>query len=465
MRMGFNLQLEQSQKLVMTPQLQQAIKILQFTSLELDNFIAQEIEKNPVLEINHDKEKQERLDFNSKDGKQKEVDWKEYINDSYKYKNTQSIYSNNNDNDNFNYENIVSKESTLQEYLLFQYHLTLIDRKYFKTGEYIINSLDDNGYLTSTVEEIASYFKEEENVVESILKIIQTFDPPGIGARNLQECLLIQLKSLDIKDEKIYELIENYLNEVASNKYPYIAQKLEISVKKVQDYCDFIKTLDPKPGIRFASNQNRYITPDIVLKKIDGKYILVSNEYDSGPRLAIRKDYRLMMDTNDKESDVVKFLKNQFDSAAWLIKSIEQRKQTIYKVAESIVNKQIDFFEKGKKHLKPMTLKEVAEDIEMHESTISRTTNGKYIETPLGTFELKYFFSGGLDNSQRDGISTESVKNIIKDIINEENPKKPLSDDKIVKTLKVKGINISRRTVAKYRSEMGILSSSKRKRY
>lgn len=462
MRMGFNLQLEQSQKLVMTPQLQQAIKILQFTSLELDNYVTQEIEKNPVLELNDDKEKQEMSDITSKEDKLKEIDWKEYINDSHNYTHSKGV--NHNDDNDFNYENIVSKESTLHEYLLFQYHLTIIDKRYFKIGEYIINSLDDNGYLTATVEEISCYFKEEENIVKNILSIIQTFDPPGVGARNLQECLLLQLKFLEIDDKKIYELVEEYLDKVGANKYPYIAKKLGVTVKKVQDYCDFIKTLDPKPGRRFASNQNKYITPDIVVKKIGNEYVLTTNDY-SEPRLSIRKDYKIMMDSNDKESDVVKFLSDQFNSAAWLIKSIEQRKQTIYKVAESIVKKQFDFFEKGKKHLKPMTLKEVAEDIEMHESTVSRATNGKYIETPLGTFELKYFFSGGLDNKEGMGISTQSVKSFIRDIINEENPKKPLSDDKIVKILKDKGINISRRTVAKYRDEMGILSSSKRKRY
>ncbi len=462
MRMGFNLQLEQSQKLVMTPQLQQAIKILQFTSLELDNYVTQEIEKNPVLELNDDKQKQEMSDITSKEDKLKEIDWKEYINDSHNYTHSKGV--NHNDDNDFNYENIVSKESTLHEYLLFQYHLTIIDKRYFKIGEYIINSLDDNGYLTANVEEISCYFKEEENIVENILSIIQTFDPPGVGARNLQECLLLQLKFLEIDDKKIYELVEEYLDKVGANKYPYIAKKLGVTVEKVQDYCDFIKTLDPKPGRRFASNQNKYITPDIVVKKIGNEYVLTTNDY-SEPRLSIRKDYKIMMDSNDKESDVVKFLSDQFNSAAWLIKSIEQRKQTIYKVAESIVKKQFDFFEKGKKHLKPMTLKEVAEDIEMHESTVSRATNGKYIETPLGTFELKYFFSGGLDNENGMGISTQSVKSFIKDIINEENPKKPLSDDKIVKMLKDKDINISRRTVAKYRDEMSILSSSKRKRY
>lgn len=462
MRMGFNLQLEQSQKLIMTPQLQQAIQILQFTSLELEKYINEQLERNPVLEETVEKEREEILDTKSEQDKIKEINWKEYIEDFNNYEYTKGSYYN--DENEFNYENIVSRETTLQEHLSFQYHLTLLDKKYLKIGEYIINSIDDRGYFTGTVKEVADYFKEEESTIENILQIIQTFDPPGVGARTLEECLLIQLRSLEIKDEKIYTLVENHLLDIASNKYPYIAKQLGITVGEVQEYCDFIKTLEPKPGRRFASNQNRYITPDIVVKKIGNEYVILNNDYSS-PRLIIRDDYKKMITSGDENSDVNKFLNDQFNSAAWLIKSIEQRKQTIYKVCEVIIKKQIGFFEKGKKHLKPMTLKEIADEIEVHESTVSRATNGKYVETPLGTFELKYFFSSGVEGNFGEGISSESIKSFIQDIINEEDPKKPLSDDKIVNKLKTKGINISRRTVAKYRDDMGILSSQRRKRY
>ncbi len=462
MKMGFNLQLEQSQKLIMTPQLQQAIQILQFNSLELDEFIADQLDKNPVLEANVEKEGLEVSDLKSKEDKIKEINWKEYIEDFNNYSYTKDSYYN--EENDFNYENIISKESSLQEYLLFQYHLTLLDKKHFEIGEYIINSLDDRGYLTVTVKEIADYFKEEDNTVESILQVIQTFDPPGIGARNIEECLMLQLRFLEIDDEKLYTLIEDYLPEIASNKFPYIAKQLGVSIEQIQEYCDFIKTLDPKPGRMFATNLNRYITPDVVVKKIDNEYVIMTND-SSGPQLRIREDYKNMIMSGDENSDVVKFLNNQFNSAAWLIRSIDQRKQTIYKVAEVVVRKQKAFFDRGKKYLVPMTLKEIADEIDVHESTVSRATNGKYMETPLGTFELKYFFSGGVEGAQGVGISSESIKSFIQDIINEENPKKPLSDDKIVDKLALKGISISRRTVAKYRDEMGILSSSKRKRY
>jgi len=267
-----------------------------------------------------------------------------------------------------------------------------------------------------------------------------------------------------VKDEKIYQLIKEYLPEIAANKYPLLAKKLGVTIEQLQGYCDFIKTLEPKPGRMFESNLNRYITPDITVKKLDEEYILLTNDFDE-PRLKIREDYRTMIISEDENSEVAKFLNNQFNSAAWLIRSIEQRKQTIYKVAEVIVEKQKGFFEKGKKFLVPMTLKEVAEEISVHESTVSRATNGKYMETPHGTFELKFFFTGGVESDEGMGISSESIKSFIRDIIKVEDPKKPLSDDKIVSELERKGISISRRTVAKYRDEMGILSSSKRKRY
>ncbi len=461
MKMGFNLQLEQSQKLIMTPQLQQAIQILQFNSLELEEFIAEQLEKNPVLENDAEKEHNELWDSKIED-KIKEINWKEYIEDFNNYSYTKSNYQN--EDNEFNYENIISNKSSLQEYLLFQYSLTLLDRKYFEIGEYLINSIDDRGYLTVTIKDVTEHFNEEENIVESILQIIQSFDPPGVGARTIEECLLLQLRFLDVKDEKIYQLIKEYLPEIAANKYPLLAKKLGVTIEQLQGYCDFIKTLEPKPGRMFESNLNRYITPDITVKKLDEEYILLTNDFDE-PRLKIREDYRTMIISEDENSEVAKFLNNQFNSAAWHIRSIEQRKQTIYKVAEVIVEKQKGFFEKGKKFLVPMTLKEVAEEISVHESTVSRATNGKYMETPHGTFELKFFFTGGVESDEGMGISSESIKSFIRDIIKVEDPKKPLSDDKIVSELERKGISISRRTVAKYRDEMGILSSSKRKRY
>ena len=336
----------------------------------------------------------------------------------------------------------------------------LYKQKAYSDWEYIINSIDDRGYFVASVEEVANYFNEKQSTMKVYSKIKLLIHP--CGARTLEECLLIQLRLLKVKDRKIYALIEKHLPHIASNKYPYIAKQLGVSVKKVQDYCDFIKTLEPKPGRNFMQGENRYIIPDVIVTKNGDEYIIINNDYGSS-RLIIRDDYKKMLISCDENSEVNKFLNAQFNSAAWLIKNIEQRKKTIYKVCEIIVEKQAAFFKNGKKYLKPMTLKEVADKIGVHESTVSRATNGKYMDTPFGIFELKYFFTSGIERGSGEAISSESIKVFIKDMIEGENCKKPLSDEKIANKLKNKGINISRRTVAKYRDELGILSSWKEK--
>jgi RNA polymerase sigma-54 factor len=458
MEMGYNLHLEQSQKLVMTPQLRQAIKILQFTSLELEEYIDQQIEDNPVIEISEeDRAAKEELPAENK------IDWKEYAEDFDNYEYCKDAYHHNRDRD-FNYENIIFKNPTLQEHLIFQYHLTLLDAAYHEICEYIIQSLDDNGYLPVTVEEIARELEEDPLAVENVLKIIQTFDPVGVGARDLRECLTIQCRADGITDENVYMLINEYLDDLAENRYPLIAKKLGISSLQVQEICDYLKTLEPKPGRMYAHSDNRYVVPDVVVRKMGNEYYIIPNDRNS-PRLSIRKDYQQMLSSEEQNNDAVKFLNDKLNSAMWLIKSIEQRMQTIYKVVEMIVRKQRCFFEYGKKHLKPMTLKEIADEIGVHESTVSRATNGKYMETPMGTFELKYFFSSGVSDDNGEGIASESIKDYIKDIIDAENARKPLSDDRIARELACKGIQISRRTVAKYREDMRIPASSKRKRY
>jgi len=462
MKMRYDLHLQQSQKLVITPQLQQAIQILQFTSLELEKFIEQELEKNPVLEVEQESDKNYSDEDN--EDKHKSIDWKEFVhNENNNY--TSSGGTNNYEDNEFNIESITSKETTLQEHLLFQYHLTLLDYKYREIGEYIINSLDENGYLTLTVEEISKDLKVEPSIVENILLLIQTFDPPGVAARDLKECLLLQLLYLEITDKNVYTVIDKYLEEIAAKKYPYIAKKLGIKVSEVQDICDLIKTLEPKPGRMFSAINNNYVVPDVVVRKV-GEELTVQVNDSKVPRLIIRDDYKGLILNNNENEEAAKFLSDRFNSAVWLIKSIEQRRQTIHKVVVTIVNKQRAFFEKGNKYLKPMTLKEVADEIEVHESTVSRATNGKYVETPMGIFELKYFFSSGVDGfSSGEEFASESIKNYIKEIIGMEDTLKPMSDEKIAKNLAHKGINISRRTVAKYRDDLNIPPSSRRRRY
>ncbi|MCG4582749.1 RNA polymerase factor sigma-54, partial [Anaerosalibacter bizertensis] len=300
--------------------------------------------------------------------------------------------------------------------------------------------------------------------VEKVLLQIQTFDPVGVGARDLKECLIIQLKDRKIDDENAYRIVEDYLEDVAHNRLLKMSKELGIELKKVQDICDYIKTLEPKPGRCFSGDveEVKYITPDITLRYLDGEYIIILNDI-TAPRLNINRFYRELMSKSD-DPNIIEFLTDKLNSAMWVIKSIEQRRMTIYNVVESILKFQKDFFERGEKALKPLTLKDVADDIGVHESTVSRATNGKYIQTPRGLFELKYFFTSGVTSGKGD-VSATSIKAMIRDLIEKEDPKKPLSDQKISNILKGKSISISRRTVAKYRDEMDIPSSSIRRRY
>ncbi|WIV10384.1 RNA polymerase factor sigma-54 [Proteiniborus sp. MB09-C3] len=459
MRLGFDLTLEQAQKLIMTPELRQAIQMLQFTSQELWQYVESQMEANPLLELENKREVEEHIE--EYDNKLEDVDWKEYSEqyDDISYRSTV-----NRDEKENTFENYVSARTSLKDHLLFQLNLSIFDKRQKAIGEFIIECIDKNGYLNNPVTEISKQLNVEENLVENVIKLIQTFEPAGVCARDLKECLLIQLELKGINNPDIREIINNYLVDVAQNRLAKISKELNISLKSVQWICDLIKSLEPKPGRGFAhdSDEIKYITPDVYLYYIDGEYVISVND-SSTPRLIINNYYKQLLNKSNDDG-TTNFLTERLNSAMWLIRSIEQRRMTIYKVVESILKYQIDFFEKGKKSLKPLTLKDVAEDIGVHESTVSRATNGKYIQTPRGLFELKYFFSSGI-SSNDGGISSTSIKSIIKEIIEGENPKKPLSDQQIVKILKAKDIDISRRTVAKYRDELGIASSSGRRRY
>lgn len=459
MRLGFDITLEQAQKLIMTPELRQAIQLLQFTSQELWQYIEKQMETNPLLEIENKQETDEQ--FEEFENKINDVDWKEFAEqyDDISYKS--SISKDNKEN---SYENFLTLSTSLKEHLLFQLHLSIYGKKQKEVGEFIIESIDKNGYLCYSALEISEQLGVDSKLVENVIKTIQTFDPPGVCARDLKECLLIQLKSRGIENPDIKEVICNYLEEVAQNRIAKISKELNISLKSVQWICDVIKTLEPKPGRGFANESDsiKYIIPDVYLYYIDGEYVISVND-SSTPRLVINNYYKQLL-SRTKDENTTSFLTERLNSAMWLIKSIEQRRMTIYKVVESILKFQKEFFDRGKKSLKPLTLKDIADDIGVHESTVSRATSGKYIQTPRGLFELKYFFSSGIP-SENGGISSTSIKSIIKEIIEEENPKRPLSDQQIVKILKIKNIIISRRTVAKYRDELGIPSSAGRRRF
>lgn len=458
MKLGFNILLEQSQKLIMTPELRQAIQLLQYNSLELNDYLKNEIEENPLLEMENPNSQIEEIGDLTPE---KEIDWKDLAEkyDDYSYKSP--IDKN---QEEYNYEAFTTYTLTLREYLIEQLNLTLLNDKEYLIGDYIIQNIDENGYLDIELNEIIDKTSSNNKDVEKVLSIVQSFEPLGVGARNLKECLLIQIKEKDDFDSRIITIVEEYLDDLACNRMVKIAKELDIDISTMQEMCDYIKTLEPKPGRTFndGGSHVKFIIADATIEEIEGEFVIIINDI-TGPKLNINSFYRDLL-KNSSDDETTTFLSEKLDSALWIIKSIEQRKQTIYKVIESILKFQIEFFKTGEKGLVPLTLKEVAADIDMHESTISRATNGKYVQTPRGLFELKYFFTTGLPGSSGD-VSSTSIKSVIRQIVEDEDPKKPLSDQRISEMLKEKGASISRRTIAKYRDELNIPSSSMRKRF
>lgn len=471
MRLGYDLTIEQSQKLIMTPELIQAIQILQFNTQELENYVEEQLLTNPILELapnapqssTEGTQESPPEEFSRKNDQ--EIDWaehfkeKEYDDISYKQWEYQG------EKDEYTYEQYVSSEITLVEHLMFQLQFAAMKKSCRQLGRYLIESLDENGYMTLTLDEIAKATNQTLDKVNYVLEIVQSFEPSGVGARNLKECLLIQLEQQGNQDPLIKKVISNHLQDIADNRLVNISKALGISVKEVQEISDLIRSMEPKPGRQFGSNSNtRYIIPDVVVEKLDDEYVVTVNE-SSSPRLNVSTYYQKMLIDSDKESNISKFLTGRLNSALWLIRSIEQRRQTIYNVVKAIVKYQQDFFEEGPKSLKTLTLKQIAEEVGIHESTVSRSINGKYMQSPRGVFELKYFFTSGVSGQSGEGIASESIKTFIREIVDHEDPRSPLSDQAMVEMLEQRGIEISRRTVAKYRDEMNLPSSSKRKRY
>lgn len=471
MKLGYDLTIKQSQNLVMTPELIQAIQILQFNTQELESYVQEQLLTNPMLEndspIEIAKGEEVKAEAPLPENKQNETsekEWQESINERYddiSYKQ----WENKGENSEYTFEQYTCAEVTLSEHLLFQLQFADIKKSCRILGKYIVESLDDNGYMTLKVEEIEKVFGVKKEDVLKVIEVIQTFEPLGVGARDLKECLIIQLKNKNLLSKEVEIIINEYLEDIAANRLNVISKELGISSKEVQDIGDLIRSLEPKPGREFAcQTSTRYVVPDVIVEKVEGEYIVTINE-TSTPRLTLSSYYQKLMTNSGEDENLSKFLSGRYNSAIWLIKSIEQRKQTIYNVVKSLVKYQRDFFEQGNKHLKTMTLKQIAEDVGIHESTVSRSINGKYMQTPRGVFEIKYFFSSGVADDKGEGISSSSIKEFIKDIVTSENHSAPYSDQDMVAMLAKKGIELSRRTVAKYRDELKIPSSSKRKRY
>ncbi len=490
--MAFELKqnLKLSQQLIMTPQLQQAIKLLQLSRQELVEAINQEMEENPLLEeifpdegtgedagedFERDVLSAERDNIKAvehteeinveKGAGTEEFDWASYLED---YGPVGVTYGGK-DGEETSWDNVLTEGQSLTKHLSWQMTLSSFSEEEERVCNQIIGNLDQNGYLCATVPEIAQLENVSEEFVEGVLKKVQEFDPPGIAARNLQECLLIQARMLGVKNKIIDVIIREYLKELELKNYVHIAHKLKVPLREVEIAVLLISRMNPKPGSIYSEEKIQPIIPDVYVVKSGDEYKIILND-DGLPRLRISNFYREIMAgiSSHGHSDAEngkKYIKDKVQSATWLIKSIQQRQNTIYKVAESIVKFQKEFFDRGIDFLKPLVLRDIAGDIEMHESTISRVVNNKYMHSPQGIFEMKYFFGSSIKTTSEGTIASKSVKEEIKQIISSEQPRKPYSDCEIVDLLKAKGINIARRTVAKYREMMGILPSSRRKKY
>lgn len=458
MKLDFNLNLTQEQKLIMTQQMQLSIKLLQMSTCDLREYIENEFVENPILEGDFDFVQEEK-DYQDK------IDYKEMIKylefDNY---GSQSYGDYNKDEDVSPFNFIYEKES-LTEYLHEQ--LLEIDEDEYKKAivSYMIENIDCRGYLDMPLEDICKELKISIDLGQEALDILQDLEPDGIGARDLKECLKIQLIKTGILDDNLETIIDEYLDLIADNKFSAIAKNLKITPKEAQDLGDIIKSLEPKPSRGFyTGDEVKFIIPDAAIRNIDGEYFVIMND-GVIPRLSISNIYKDILNKKE-DKNTENYVKEKLNSAMFLIKSIEQRKSTLLRILERVVEKQKEYFNKGQRFLKPMTLKEMAEELGIHESTVSRAIKDKYILTSFGTVKIKDLFTTGLSKSEGDGedVAVVNIKKLIKEMIDNEDKKKPLSDQVICDELNKKSLNISRRTVAKYREEIGIKASSKRKR-
>jgi RNA polymerase sigma-54 factor len=479
MALELRQQLKLTQQLIMTPQLQMAIKLLQLSRLELLNTIRKELEENPTLEEEiHEVSAEESLDGQPEKAstdsasteevtikeniREDDIDWNNYINE---YSSSGRTHFEAERKESPDFESFIAHKESLRDHLLWQFLMTSPTQEEEKIGSLIVGNLNEDGYLDASLENLAAMSGSEPDKIEQVLALMQTFDPTGVCARDLRECLLIQARYYDLDDTIVIKIIENHLNHLENKNYRAIAKSLKISIEDVITAVKVIKSLEPRPGREFAEEEAQYINPDVFVYKLENEFVILVND-DGMPRLHVNNFYKNAFKEGGKFSDDAKeYIQDKMRSATWLIRSIHQRQKTIYKVMESILKFQRSFFDKGIAYLKPMVLRDVAEDIGMHESTISRVTTNKYVHTPRGIFELKYFFNSSIQRVQGDAIASASVQEKIRQIIESEDPKKPYSDDKISKLLKESNISIARRTVAKYREMMRVLPSNKRKEF
>jgi RNA polymerase sigma-54 factor len=461
---------------VLSPQLQQSLLVLQTPLLELRNLVQQEMETNPVLEELPDEpgpdaqgESERSVDDNFKNEFEKlaslDEEWRDYMAQSAStgadgFRRSREAQ----DKRQFLFDSIAVQE-TLQQNLLGQLNQSALNVNDRKAAELIIGNFDDNGFLQSTPEEMALNSGISREGFEKMVDLIQSFYPSGVGARDLRECLLIQLKREGNEDSLEYKIVSEHMEDLGRRRFPEIARRMGIGVEEVQKAADIIGRLNPRPGQVFAASPQNYVLPDVTVEKVDGEYQIVLNN-EQIPHLRISNLYKdIIASGNTQSSEVKDYIRDKIRSGKFLIRSIHQRQQTISNIAQQIVARQRDFLEHGPSHLKPMTMAEVAEAVGVHETTVSRAVSGKYMATPQGVFEMKYFFTPGYQTATGESLSNTSVKEAILDLVKREGGNEPLSDNEIVEILGERGIPIARRTVAKYRTELNILPSHMRRKY
>jgi len=478
------LKLQLSQRLVMTPSLQQAIKLLQMTRLELQNVLEQELVENPVLEENEEPEvteeplqPEETRPATAENGKEEALDHRESIAEvdleSYfgDWEDMPSPPHGPEDRELPPLENVLTREDDLYDYLLWQLHMSDVPERQRQLAELIIGNLTPDGFLVATAEEIrtlagsgaeGAYTSED---VEKALAVVRSLDPPGIACADLRESLLLQLERRGERDSLAWRVVSEHWDAFLRRQFPAIAKAIGVDLALLEPAVELIRTLDLRPGRRFSTERTHYVEPDVAIVKVGDDYVIQLND-DGLPRLRISRAYRRMlqqMREEGKQSEAQQYIRDKMRSAIWLIKSLDQRQRTIYKVADSIVRQQREFLDRGIEYLRPMVLRDVAEDIGMHESTVSRVVSNKYMHTPRGLFPFKFFFHSGIDREYGEDISSLTVKRRIEQLVQAEDAKNPLSDSELMRMLHREGIHIARRTVAKYRDELNIPSSTDRK--
>jgi RNA polymerase sigma-54 factor len=458
------------QKLILTPSLQQAIKLLPMTTLELAELLNQEMVENPLLEEvptedpaqdaqtadTPEPEKPETRE-DTWDDQDYEYFFGEYLDEGYRPRQPQEV------KELPPIENTLSTKGSLADHLMWQLNLQSSDETTRSIGAAIIGNIDDDGYLVASVDEIAALGGWDITAVEKALEYVQAFDPVGVGARDLQECLLLQIRHLGLTGTPVETLVRDHLRLLQNHRIPELARALGVEPEAVKQHIEVIRRLDPKPGSRYAPADSQYVIPDVYIIKTDEGYKAVLNE-DGLPQLRISPVYRRLLDKGGETSDETRaYVKDKFRAALWLLKSVDQRQKTILKVATSLINFQRAFLDQGIEHLRPLVLRDVANDIGMHESTVSRVVNNKYMHTPQGVYELKFFFHSGISSSYGESVSSVTIKQRIKKIIEAEDQRRPLSDSKIMNILQKEGLVLARRTIAKYREELKISTSNQRK--